>query len=114
MCQPFGVFSKFCGAHGAVEMGEWEEEGAQQHKKRRGYESTFFFHSFFSIVQPPVFLFITLHNKIKAFYLPIFFFPYFLFLEKKEKKEKLQRQIKAQRESKDGWGKVGRKGVVVV
>lgn len=42
MYQPLGVFSKFCGAHGAVGMGEWEEEGAQQHKKRRGYESTFF------------------------------------------------------------------------
>lgn len=43
MYQPLGVFSKFCGAHGSVGMGEWEEEGAQQHKKRRGYESTIFF-----------------------------------------------------------------------
>lgn len=94
MCQPLGVFSKFCGAHGAVEMGEWEEEGAQQHKKRRGYESTFFFilfFHFFSIVQPPVFLFITLHNKVKAFYLPIFFFP--SCFSKKMKKMKKKRKL---------------------
>ena len=44
--------------------------------------------AFFPSSNPLSFLFITLHNKIKAVYLPIFFFPYFLFQKTKKKNQK--------------------------